>query len=654
MRWMIRLLGLVVTLVAVAVGALVLIPADRIAALVAGQFQQATGRQMVIAGEVHATLWPELGVRTGAVTIANAPWSKAGPMVQAEGLRVGVDPLALLGGRVKVARVDLLSPRILLERGKDGRGNWQMAAPSTAPGAAPGAAGTQPAQGGAGAPPLVSIDRATISGGAVTWTDDAVGTTQTLEGIDATFTLPDPAGAADLGLKARVNGQPVALTLHLAGTAAALAGAPADLTLSLTAGGSTIAFTGTADPAKGSLSGALDAKLADLPALFAAAGRPAPHLPQGLGARSIAARGNLTAGADGRVTLAQATLTLDSNTLTGQIALATAGARPKVTAILSAGKLDLAALGGGTGGGAGGAGAGAGGWSKAPIDVSGLRAVDADVTLSAAGVDLGTADLGQTDVALALAGGKATLALKQIAAYQGTISGQILADATGTPAVSADLTADKVALQPLLTAFANYTRLSGTGRLTASLQSRGGSVDALMNALAGRGEIRLGQGALQGFDLAGMLTHLDPGYVGSGARTIYDAITATFTITGGVLSNSDLQFSSALVNATGKGTVDIGGRMLDYTVTPVALQGIAGNTGVQVPMKISGPWAAPKFGLDLNAATNGKLDAEKKKLEDKAKAAAEKALGLPAGSSTDTKTLQDAAKQGLMKLLGGN
>ena len=651
MRWMIRLLGLVVTLVAVAVGALVLIPADRIAALVAGQFQQATGRQMVIAGGVHPTLWPELGVRTGAVTIANAPWSKAGPMVQAEGLRVGVDPLALLGGRVKVGRVDLLRPRILLERGKDGRGNWQMAAPSTAP----GAAGTQPAQGGgAGAPRLVSIDRATISDGAVTWIDDAGGTTRTLEGIDATFTLPDPAGAADLGLKARVNGQPFALALHLARTAAALAGAPADLTLSLTAGGSTIAFTGTADPAKASVSGALDANLADLPALFAAAGLSAPRLPQGLGARSIAARGNLTAGADGRATLAQATLTLDSNTLTGQIGLATAGARPKVTAILSAGKLDLAALGGGTGGGAGASGASGGGWSKAPIDVSALRAVDADVTLSAAGVDLGTADLGQTDVALSLAGGKATLALKQIAAYQGTISGQILADATGTPAVSADLTADKVALQPLLTAFANYTRLSGTGRLTASLQSRGGSMDALMNALAGSGEIRLGQGALQGFDLAGMLTHLDPGYVGSGARTIYDAITATFTITGGVLSNSDLQFKSALVNATGKGTFDIGGRTLDYTVTPVALQGIAGNTGVQVPLKISGPWAAPKFGLDLNAATNGKLDAEKKKLEDKAKAAAEKALGLPAGSGTDTRTLQDAAKQGLMKLLGGN
>lgn len=648
MRWVIRLLGVIVTLVVVAVAALLLIPADRIAALVAGQFQQATGRQMVIAGGVHPMLWPELGVRTGPVTIANAPWSKAGPMVQAQGLRVGVDPIALLSGAVKVGRVELLQPQIVLERGKDGHGNWELGAPSTAP--APTAA---PAAGGGGGGTLFSIDKATITGGSVTWLDDASGTTQKLDGIDATFTLPDPAGAADLGLKAQVNGQPVALTLHLARTAATLAGAPADVKLALTAGGSTLGFVGTADPAKGAVQGALDANLADLPTLFAAAGLAPPGLPQGLGARTIAAKGNLTATADGSVQLAQATLTLDSNTLTGQIGLATAGARPKLTAILSAGKLNLAALGGGAGG-AGGGGGKADGWSKAPIDASPLRMLDADVTLSAAGVDLGTADLGQTDVQVTLAGGKATVALKQIAAYQGTISGQIVADASKTLAVSADLTADKVALQPLLTAFADYKRLSGTGTLKATVQSSGGSMDALMNALAGSGAISLGQGELQGFDLAGMLTHLDAGYVGSGAKTIYDAITGTYTIKAGVLSNSDLSFKSSLLNASGKGTVDIGGRTLDYTVTPVALQGIAGSNGVQVPLKISGSWAAPKFGLDLNAATNGKLDAEKKKLEDKAKAAAEKALGLPQGSATDSKTLQDAAKQGLMKLLGGN
>ena len=56
----------------------------------------------------------------------------------------------------------------------------------------------------------------------------------------------------------------------------------------------------------------------------------------------------------------------------------------------------------------------------------------------------------------------------------------------------------------------------------------------------------------------------------------------------------------------------------------------------------------------MNSAVGQQIDAQKKKLEDKARAAAEKALGLPAGSTGDSGTsLQDATKQGVLKLLGG-
>ena len=644
MRWLIRLVALIATLVVVAVAALLLIPADRIAAIAAARFAAATGRQMVISGGVHPTLWPELGIRTGAVQIANAPWSKAGPMLAAEGLTVGVDPVALLSGTVKVARVDLIAPKIVLERSKDGHGNWEIGGSAPTSGA--------PAPAGGGSLPAVTIDRASITGGSVTWVDDAAGTRQTVDGIDASLTLPDPAGPLDLTAAAKVNGQPVSLTLHLDKLAAVAAGQAAPVVLTLGAGGSTIGFTGTADPGTLAVQGALDADLGDLPALFAAVGMAAPALPPGLGAKRIAAKGVLTAGAEGRATLDRATLTLDGNSLTGKVSVTTAGARPKLTAILSAGKLDLKALAGGGAGGS--AGTSAAGWSKAPIDASPLSPADAEVTLGAAGLDLGTVVLGQTDVALHLVAGKASVGLKQVSAYQGSITGQIVVDGSKGLAVAADLTVTNVALQPILTDFAGYKRLHGTGTAKFSLQAAGGSVDALMNALAGSGSISFGQGELDGFDLAGMLTHLDPNYMGAGAKTIFDSITASYTVKAGVLSNSDLAFKSPLLDASGTGTVDVGGRTLDYTVTPVALQGVAGANGVSVPLKISGGWDAPKFGLDMNSAVGQQIDAQKKKLEDKARAAAEKALGLPAGSTGDSGTsLQDATKQGVLKLLGG-
>lgn len=643
MRWLIRVVALIVMLVVVAVVGLLLIPADRIAAIAAARFEAATGRQMVISGGVHPTLWPELGIRTGGVQIANAPGSKQGPMLAAEGLTVGVDPVALLSGVVKVARIDLIAPRIVLERGKDGRGNWEMGA-GTPASATAGKGGTLPA---------VTIEQASITGGAVTWIDDAAGTRQTVAGIDATLKLPDPAGPLDLTAAAKVNGQPVNVTLHLDKLAAVAAGQPSPVVLKLVTGGSTVGFTGTADPAKLTVQGALDADLGDLSALFAAAGMAAPGLPQGLGAKRIAAKGVLSAGADGSATLDQATLTLDGNSLTGKLGVTTAGARPKLTAILSAGKLDLTALGGG--GTGGGAGKSAAGWSKAPIDVSPLTLTDADVTLGAAGLNLGTVTLGQTDVSVHLVAGKATVGLKQVSAYQGRITGQIVVDGTKGLALSSDLTVTNVALQPILTDFAGYTRLHGTGSAKIALNAAGGSIDVLMNALSGSGSISFGQGELDGFDLAGMLTHLDANYMGAGAKTIFDSITASYTVKAGVLTNSDLAFKSPLLDASGNGTVDIGGRTLDYTVTPVALKGVAGANGVSVPLKISGRWEAPKFGLDMNSAMGKQIDAQKQKLEDKAKAAAEKALGLPAGSTTGdgSTSLQDAAKQGVLKLLGG-
>ncbi len=657
MRWILRVAGLLLLLAVAAVAGLLLVPADRIAGMVAARFQAATGRAMVISGGVHPTLWPELGIRAGKVQIANAAWSKTGPMLTAEGLVVGVDPVALISGQVKVERVELDAPQILLEKSKTGQANWDLSAPPAATSA--GAAASQPAPGGG--PTAFSIAKAVVNGGALRYVDAATGLTEELSGVDATLKMPQAEGPAELTMTARLNGQPVTLAASVGKPQAVLAGAATPLDLKFGAGGSTLALAGSADP-KGAVKGRLDAALSDLPAVFKAAGLAAPALPPGLGAKRILVKGTLAADAAGQVVLDGADLTLDGNVLKGRVALALGGPRPKLSAVLSAGKLDLSALGGGkppeqsakaapaTGGGA----AAPSGWSTAPIDAGPLRLADADVSLSAAGIDLGTMKLGQTDARLALKAGRAVVTLNQVVAYQGKISGQIAADAGAGKglAVSADLTAANVALQPLLTDFADYRRLIGTGTLQTKLAASGGSMAALMNGLSGSGALSLGKGELQGFDLAGMITHLNPNFMGAGAKTIFDSVKASYTIQGGVLSNDDLTFASPILDATGKGTVGIGAQTLDYVVTPVALKGVAGANGVALPVKISGSWAAPRFGLDMNSPLGQKIVDERKKLGDKAKAEAEKALGLPPGS-TGGGSLKDFAREGVMKLLGG-
>ena len=102
MRWVFRLIGLVVVLVVLAVGAVFLVPTDRIAGLAADQFKTATGRTLTIEGDVRPMLYPEIGISLGGVAIENAPWSENGDMVAAEKIAVSVKLMPLFSGDVQV------------------------------------------------------------------------------------------------------------------------------------------------------------------------------------------------------------------------------------------------------------------------------------------------------------------------------------------------------------------------------------------------------------------------------------------------------------------------------------------------------------------------------------------------------------------------
>ena len=662
MRWLFRLLGLIVLLVALALGGLLLLPSDRIAKLAAGQFEAATGRSMELSGAVRPTLWPRLGVRTGPVAIANAAWSKEGPMLRAEGLEIGVDIGALIGGDIRISKVAVLAPKIVLERRKDGHGNWEFgstASASASPAAAPASTGQ------AGGLQAFSLDSGVISGGSVTWIDHATGQRIALDKIDATLKIPAFIGPATLDLSAVANAHPLTIAGSIGAFADFLAGKVVKTDLTATIGASTLRFAGNLGTAPVAAQGDLDATLVDTVALAAILGQSAPSLPVGLGHDRIAVKGQVTLAPEGSLHLRNGAVTLDGNAMTVAADVTFPAARPRINAQIGAGALDLSALAGsgGSDGGSGGDqtdGAAAAGWSTAPIDASGLRAADAEVDLTASSVDLGMAKLGKTRLLVTLDNGRAVVQLREVRAYDGLVSGRVVVNGRKGLSSSADLRVAGVAMKPLLTDMAGYKRLVGAGDLTLKLAAAGGSMAALMKSLSGQGSVALGKGELVGLDLVGMLRTLNANYVGEGSKTIFDKITASFTIKNGVLSNDDLAFAAPLVTANGAGTVDIGARQLAYTVTPTALTKADGSGGVTVPLKISGSWDHPKFGLDLQSIADQKLQVEKKKLEEKAKAElarkAQEKLGVTPqdGESLNDaakRKLQDEAKKGLLNLL---
>lgn len=659
MRWIIRIVLFFVALAVVAVGALFLLPSDRIARLATDQFEATTGRAMTISGDIRPTLWPDLGISTGPVSIANADWSDQGPMLTAEALTIGVDIMALIGGDIRIRTVEAEAPEVLLEVAADGRANWDMSGGTgDGPGEAPETVETE-----GGELPAFSVDEAVLRSGRLTYLDHATGARTELSGIDATLRLPSFEGPADIELAATMNGQRLSLTGQVSQFAAFLARGAVPVTVSAEVGGSSLSFDGRAGLVPMAAGGTLDADLADMAAVFALLDMAPPDLPEGLG-REMRLQGEITATDAGKVTLRDGTIRLDQNTLNAQADVTLTGERPKVVAQITAGALDFSALGGGEadGTGSGSGEAAAAEWSRTPIDVGGMQAVDAEIALTAASIDLGMAQLGPTSTITTLDAGRAVTEIRELNAYDGVVSGSFVVNSRGGLSVRTVLTGAGVALQPLLTQLAGYERLLANGEVTLDLLGVGNDMHTLMNSLDGEGAISLGKGELRGLDLVGMLRNLDTGFVGAGQKTIFDSVDATFRVENGVLVNDDLAFLAPLLKATGEGELGIGGMTMDYRLLPVLLEG-AGGQGIRVPLIISGPWSAPRFRLDLEGLVKqefgDEIDALKEEVEDKVTEKIREETGIELDSLDNVeeelkKELENRAGDALRGLLGGN
>lgn len=642
MRWIVRGLAAVATLVMLSLAAVWLIPSEVVARMAATEFQRVTGRALTIEGGVTARIWPAPGVVTGPVTLANADWSTEGPMLRAEGLAVTLDLGAALTGRVQLREVRLQGARLVLERGADGRVNWATGGTQAAPGVAPAAASAPP-----------TLDRGVIAGGSVVWIDHAAGTRLTVDDIEAEALFPAGDGPLEVVAAAQVADTPLRLRARVEDAAGAMAGRVVPMLLEAAAGGSKVAFDGRAGLSPAVAEGRMSADLADLRAIAALTGGTVPDLPEGLGRRLREVSGQVTVAPEGSVHLREAEVVLDGNRLSLAADLTLDGPRPRLAAQVEGGVILLPGLAPPPGADDAPAGGADAGWSRDTIDASALGLMDGEIALRAAGVEMGTTRTGPLRVLVTVDRARAVFEARELQAWGGQITGQFVVNARSGLSVGGDLVLAGLAMQPLLADVAGYDRLVATGDLRVKFLGVGTSMAAIMAGLSGEGRLVLGQGELRGLDLLGMLRNLDPSYVGEGSRTIFDAVSASFTIADGVLRNDDLRMASPYLNVAGQGTAGLAAQVIDYRVVPTALSNADGTGGVRVPLMITGPWSDPSFRLDLQALADQELAEERARLEARAKAAeAEAKAALEAKAESELgivrqegESLEDAAKR---------
>ncbi|WP_298914785.1 AsmA family protein [uncultured Roseobacter sp.] len=640
MKWVFRLIGLLVVIVVVAVVSLFFLPAERVARIATEQLRNFTGREVSITGDVALTFYPVLGVRAGGLEVGNADWSEQGPMLQAANAAIGVDALGLLRGEIRITNIEAESPTIRLEQRQDGRASWQFTDSS---GEAQIATETAPER----ASHPISIERLRVTDARLIY--DAEGSDLvSYEGVDLTLDWPERLGAAEITAVLRPTAQPVMVGAVIDGFAGFITGETQTFTASVTTAAGSVSFGGRASTA-GAVAGALTLKTDTTKAFLEALGLPGVDLPSNLG-RVINMTTDLTLTPDRKLSLRDLKVDLGDNSLTGAADIELNGV-PIINAQLDAGALDLkqdtAEPSGGSGGGSSAGGSASSGWSTEPIDASGLAAFNGEIALSAQSIDLGQFQLGQTRTILRNDRARMVFELREVQAYGGDVTGEFVINNRSGLSVGGNLGARAIQMQPLLSDAAGLNRLTGQGDAKLSFLGSGSSVDAIMRSLSGDGSLAIGKGTIQGIDLDRLMRSGD---VGAGT-TVFDSLTGTWAIASGVLNNKDLLLQLKNYRATGAGNIGLAAQNMDYTVTPIALRANSGQ-GISIPVRFVGPWSDISIRPDLEAAFEAELDAKKDELKDKAKEKLNQKLGVSAqpGQSAED-AVKDKVKDKLLRKL---
>lgn len=258
-------------------------------------------------------------------------------------------------------------------------------------------------------------------------------------------------------------------------------------------------------------------------------------------------------------------------------------------------------------------------WSNAPIDVSGLNYVDAQVRISANEAVIGDARLAPLALDAKLAGGVLKAGTANLGAYGGQVSGEVILDAT-TGAPSFAMHSDLVGVRalPLLQGLAEFDRIDGKLQAKLALRSAGTSQRALMANMQGTAFVNFQDGAIRGINVAQMIRSLTSGTLTgwqdnpNGSQnsnqeqsTDLSQLSASFRIDKGQAVTTDLNLIGPLVRVTGAGTIALDTKMMGFRVEPKLVMTTEGQgrtsdpVGFGIPVMIQGSWSQPKIYPDM-------------------------------------------------------
>lgn len=628
------LLGLVCVVLALGTFVFVAAPVDLVRDQIVATVKRETGRDLTIRGGASFAVYPKLGVSLGDVELSAPPEMGGVPFLKMASLKLAIPLKALLQRQISIDEFVLVEPEVDLRIDGRGQKSWAFERVGEAGGSAgsDGDQGLSPeleefvqnssgdsgvaseAGGGTGIAGL-RLGDVRIVNGTVRYRDARDGTSETVTDVDLALGLNALTAPLTLSGDGEWKGRNVPIEATVTSLDDVLAGRRAKVAATIAPQGLNVVFNGVVDPSDDvSVAGKLKVAAGDVPAVF---GWLSGNRDAAGPLRNVSLEGAVQ-GDKNRIALRQATFTVNDLTGRGNLAARLAG-RTAVEGTVRVGAIRTASFLGTPNapapavGGQGGATARgrAADWDKTPINFKGLRSADVKMIVAFESITHDTIQIGAGQMAVALKDGVLRINANPLKVYDGSVQSTVVIDARRAVSVyRAQLSADGVSALPLLKAVADFDWLSGATEARIDVRGRGLSQRQMMRTMDGTASLKFANGAVEGFNVAKVMRGVQKGQFNNfdrvpGEKTDFSAMSASFRINQGVAANNDLSLVGPLVRASGGGTINVGGRAIDYVLTPKLVASLQGQgsgdlSGLSVPLKIKGPWSGPGITPDLN------------------------------------------------------
>ncbi len=611
---------------------------------IVAKVREATGRELILQGDIKIAAFPVIALELGPASLGGPPGFDGQPFLSFKHAAVQVKLLPLLQRRLEVGRIEVDGLELYLARNAQGKGNWEGFGRADDAASAPAAATPDGALRG-----ITSIAGIHVSNARVTYQDITFANLDAETGAFAEKGMVpvrvrfdvDRYVAQHLSVDVRLDlsAGAAARQLHVAALSLnslitlAPGNRPVPVTLSapsvdIDLGAQTLSAPAVAVNAVGALLSGRAVRAAAGSGTVSVTGAATlaplvvreflPRLGMSVPAtRDSRALSRVSASSDfaygeNALRFDRLQLTVDDTHVQGNVALADMAHRA-VTFDLSVDRIDLDRYLA--------APAGKVGAPPPPAETvarerqdSPSKPLQASGTLAVGAMHVAPLDL--TNLKATVVTHDDVMRLFPVTAQTdgGRYSGDITLDRrTPTPVLSVDEHVSGIDVGRLMAAQSKTVHVTGRGNLNLKATGRGAGLDALMRTLNGHFDAAVTNGAVEGIDLGyelgraeALIRRQDMPAGQNSKRTPFEAFRMSAEIANGIATTRDLLVSSQVLKVTGQGSTNLAAQTIDFALLADTLR-MAGDTPIQVPVKVTGNIADPTVRPDLEALAKSQL-----------------------------------------------